>query len=32
VNYKYSDPWHYDSEGYIDLGKKFAEAAYRINQ
>lgn len=24
--YKYSDPWHYDSEGYIDLGKKFAEA------
>ena len=24
--YKYSDPWHYDSEGYVDLGKKFAEA------
>lgn len=24
--YSYSDPWHYNSEGYIDLGKKFAEA------
>lgn len=22
--YKYSDPWHYDSEGFIDLGKQFA--------
>lgn len=25
-NYSYSDRWHYDSEGYIDLGEKFAEA------
>lgn len=25
-DYKYSDPWHYDSEGFIDLGNKFAEA------
>lgn len=25
-NYGYSDPYHYDSEGYIDLGAKFAEA------
>jgi hypothetical protein len=25
-DYSYSDPWHYDSEGFIDLGKKFAEA------
>ncbi len=25
-NYGYSDPWHYDSEGFIDLGRKFAEA------
>lgn len=25
-NYRYSDRWHYDSEGYIDLGKKFADA------
>jgi lysophospholipase L1-like esterase len=24
--YGYSDPWHYDSAGYVDLGKKFAEA------
>jgi len=23
--YKYSDPWHYDSEGYIHLGKRMAE-------
>jgi hypothetical protein len=23
--YKYSDPWHYDSQGYLDLGEKFAE-------
>jgi len=22
--YSYSDPWHYDSEGFIDLGKQFA--------
>jgi hypothetical protein len=29
--YKYSDPWHYDSEGYIDLGKQFAEALYKLN-
>jgi len=28
--YKYSDPWHYDSEGYMDLGKKFAEALYEL--
>ncbi|MBN1387555.1 MAG: hypothetical protein JW965_03865 [Bacteroidales bacterium] len=25
-NYSYSDPWHYDSEAYIDLGNKFALA------
>ena len=30
--YKYSDPWHYDSEGYIKLGEKFAEAAYLLNR
>lgn len=30
-NYKYSDRWHYDSEGYIDLGKEFAEAVYELN-
>lgn len=30
--YKYSDPWHYNSEGYIDLGEKFAEAMYGLTQ
>lgn len=30
--YKYSDPWHYDSAGYIDLGEKFAEAVYQLNK
>lgn len=25
-DYDYSDKWHYDSAGYIDLGKRFAEA------
>lgn len=30
--YKYTDKWHYDSEGYIDLGEKFAEAIYQLNQ
>lgn len=29
--YKYSDTWHYDSEGYLDLGKKFAEALYQLS-
>ena len=24
--YGFSDPWHYDSDGFLDLGKKFAEA------
>jgi hypothetical protein len=24
--YDYSDPWHYDSEGYVDLGRQFAKA------
>ena len=28
--YKYSDPWHYDSEGYIDLGVRFADAVYKL--
>ena len=29
-NYNYSDPWHYDSYGYIDLGNKFADMAYKL--
>ncbi len=28
--YGYSDPWHYKSENYIDLGKAFADALYQI--
>lgn len=23
-SYNYSDPWHYDSNGFIDLGARFA--------
>ena len=30
--YHYSDPWHYDSNGYLDLGEKFAEAVHNLNQ
>jgi hypothetical protein len=30
--YDYSDTWHYDSEGFIDLGEKFAEAVFRLNE
>jgi hypothetical protein len=29
--YGYSDPWHYDSPGYIDLGKQFAEAMVKLH-
>ncbi len=29
-NYQYSDPWHYDSAGYIDLGKRFAETLHSL--
>lgn len=28
--YKYSDPWHYDTNGYIDLGKQFANEIFKI--
>ena len=31
-NYSYSDTWHYDSAGYIDLGNKFAEALFSISR
>lgn len=31
-SYEYSDRHHYDSKGYIDLGKKFAEAIYQLNK
>jgi len=29
-SYGYSDPWHYDSAGYIDLGQRFAEAMLQM--
>ena len=29
-NYNYSDPYHYDSQGYLDLGEKFAMAVYQL--
>ena len=29
-NYGYSDPYHYDTAGYLDLGKKFAEALHAM--
>lgn len=29
--YKYSDPWHYDSKAFIDLGKQFAKAIKKLN-
>jgi hypothetical protein len=28
--YGYSDTWHYDSAGYLDLGRRFAEALFRL--
>jgi hypothetical protein len=31
-NYKYSDPWHYDSDGYIDLGRQFAIAMAKLRK
>ena len=30
--YGYSDPWHYDSPGYIDLGRQFANATADLEQ
>ena len=29
-NYEYSDPYHYDTEGYIDLGIEFAKAMHEL--
>jgi len=31
-NYQYSDPWHYDSAGYLALGIKFAEAVLKFHR
>lgn len=30
--YGYSDKWHYDTAGYIDLGRQFAEALHALEQ
>jgi hypothetical protein len=30
-NYSYSDPWHYDSEGFIDLGIQFANTVNTLH-
>jgi hypothetical protein len=30
-DYSYSDPWHYDTAGYIDLGRQFADAVTRLS-
>lgn len=30
-SYKYSDKYHYKSDGYIDLGKEFAKAVFLLN-
>lgn len=31
-NYKYSDPYHYDSAGFVDLGRQFAEAIVSVTK
>ncbi len=31
-DYNYSDPWHYDTYGYLELGKRFAEAITAIQR
>ena len=31
-NYGYSDKWHYDTAGYLDLGVQFAEAMHRLER
>ena len=30
-DYGYSDPWHYDGAGYVDLGERFAEAIFGLH-
>lgn len=30
--YSYSDRWHYDTEGYIDLGRQFADALMALQE
>jgi iduronate 2-sulfatase len=28
--YAYSDPWHYDTAGFLDLGRRFADALHQL--
>ena len=30
--YGYSDPYHYDTASYLDLGKRFADAVHRLGE
>lgn len=30
--YRYGDPWHYDSAGYLDLGRQFADALVKLRR
>jgi iduronate 2-sulfatase len=30
--YGYSDKWHYNSAGYVDLGKRFAEVLVGVQK
>jgi hypothetical protein len=32
LKYKFSDHYHFNNEGYIDLGKEFAEAIHKLNK
>ena len=31
-NYSYSDKWHYDTQGYMDLGRKFAKSMVQLTE
>lgn len=31
-NYGYSDPYHYDTAGFLDLGREFADAVMKLNE
>ena len=30
--YSHSDPWHYDTPGYLDMGKRFAEQLHELGK
>jgi len=31
-NYNFSDPWHYDSKGFLEMGEAFARAVLRLEK